>query len=48
MTGGAQRLKKSVHRGWTGLPGYSSLFSGAKVEGARDGSWCCHAKRCFT
>jgi hypothetical protein len=43
-----QRLRISIRRGWTGLPGRSSSLPGAKVEGARDGSWCYHAWRCFT
>jgi hypothetical protein len=41
MTSGAQRLRKSVHRGWAGLPERSSWPPGTEVEGARDGSWCC-------
>jgi hypothetical protein len=43
MTSGAQRMRKSVCRGWTGLHGHSSQLLGSEVEGARDGSWCCHA-----
>jgi hypothetical protein len=38
MTSEAQILRKSVHRGWTGLPRHSFGLSGTKVEGARDGS----------
>jgi hypothetical protein len=38
MTSGAERLRMLIHRGWTRLPGHSSWFSGAEVEGARDGS----------
>jgi hypothetical protein len=38
MNSGAQRLRKSVHRGGTGLLESSSWFLGAYVEGARDGS----------
>jgi hypothetical protein len=34
----------SVRRGWMGLPGCSSWFSGAEVDGARDSSW---RHRCF-
>jgi hypothetical protein len=37
MTSGAERLRMSIHKGWTRLPGHSSWFSGAEVEGARDG-----------
>jgi hypothetical protein len=29
------KLIISVRRGWTGLPGYSSWFSGAEVDDAR-------------
>jgi hypothetical protein len=38
MTSEAQILRKSVHRGWTGLPRHSSELSGTEVEGAQDGS----------
>jgi hypothetical protein len=48
MTSGAKRLRMSVRRGWTRLPRHSSWFPGTEVEGARDGSWCCRAWRCFT
>jgi hypothetical protein len=43
MTSGAQRLRKSVHRGWTGLLGHSSGLSDTEVEGAWDGARCCRA-----
>jgi hypothetical protein len=38
MNSGAQRLRKSVRRGGTGLLESSSWFLSAYVEGAQDGS----------
>jgi hypothetical protein len=43
MTSGAQKLRMSVCRGWSRLPGCFSWFPGAEVEGARVSSWCCRA-----
>jgi hypothetical protein len=34
MTIGAQRPRKSVHKGWMGLPEYSSWLLGTEVERA--------------
>jgi hypothetical protein len=38
------RLRRSVRRGWIGLPGRSSWLPGVEVDDARDGS----LRRCFT
>jgi hypothetical protein len=37
------RLRKSVHRGWIGLPGHSSWLPSVEVDDAHDGFW----RRCF-
>jgi hypothetical protein len=41
------RQGTSVRRGWRGLPGCSSWFPGAEVDGSRDGSWRCRCAELY-